>query len=82
MGTLDELFEAVTLVQTGRLSEFPIILYGRDYWEGLVEWLRAVPLREGAFTEAHLARIRLTDDDDEIIERLSRLAAQLDLERR
>ena len=44
MGTLDELFEAVTLVQTGRLSQFPIILYGRDYWEGLVDWLRAVPL--------------------------------------
>ena len=80
MGTLDELFEAVTLIQTGRLSDFPIILYGREYWQGLVDWLRDVPLAKGAFSEAQLSRIRLTDDDDEIVDRLSRLARQLDLE--
>ena len=79
MGTLDELFEAVTLVQTGRLSDFPIILYGREYWQGLVDWLRDVPLAKGAFSEAQLARIRLTDDDDEVVDRLARLARQLDL---
>ena len=80
MGTLDELFEAVTLIQTGRLSEFPIILYGREYWDGLVDWLRDVPLAQGAFSEADLARIRLTDDDDEIVDRLGRLAEHLHLE--
>ena len=79
MGTLDELFEAVTLVQTGRLSDFPIILYGQEYWQGLVDWLRDVPLAEGAFSEAQLARIRLTDDDDEVVDRLTRLARQLHL---
>jgi uncharacterized protein (TIGR00730 family) len=79
MGTLDELFEAVTLVQTGRLSQFPIILYQRDYWGGLIEWLRSGPLAAGAFTEADLARIRITDDDDEVVERLARLAQQLGL---
>jgi uncharacterized protein (TIGR00730 family) len=40
-GTLDELFEAVTLVQTGKIHRFPVVLYGRDYWGGLVDWLRA-----------------------------------------
>ena len=80
MGTLDELFEAVTLIQTGRLSDFPVILYGREYWQGLVDWLRDVPLAKGAFSEAQLARIRLTDDDDEIVDRLARLARQLDLQ--
>ena len=80
MGTLDELFEAVTLIQTGRLSEFPIILYGCEYWDGLLDWLREVPLANGAFSEADLARIRLTDDEDEIVERLARLAEHLHLE--
>ena len=79
MGTLDELFEAVTLVQTGRLSQFPIILYRSDYWGGLMDWLRAGPLAAGAFSEADLARIRITDDDDEVVERLARLAVQLGL---
>src|SRR3569832_1185408 len=41
-GTLDELFEALTLVQTGKVQDFPVILYGADYWRGLIEWLRAV----------------------------------------
>jgi uncharacterized protein (TIGR00730 family) len=80
MGTLDELFEAVTLIQTGRLSEFPISLSGREYWGGLLDWLREVPLAQGAFSEADLARIRLTDDEDEIVERLARLAEDLHLE--
>ena len=80
MGTLDEMFEAVTLIQTNRLAQFPIILYGSDYWEGLVDWLRDVPLAKGAFSAADLARIRLTDDDDEVVERLSLLARQLHLE--
>jgi uncharacterized protein (TIGR00730 family) len=79
MGTLDEMFEAVTLIQTGRLSEFPIILYGREYWDGLIDWLREVPLAKGAFSAADLARIRLTDDDDEIVERLAPLAGHLHL---
>ena len=77
MGTLDELFEAVTLVQTGRLSQFPIILYRSDYWGGLVDWLRAGPLSAGAFSEADLSRIRITDDDDEVVERMARLAQLL-----
>lgn len=80
MGTLDELFEAVTLIQTNRLAQFPVILYGRAYWEGLVDWLREVPLAKGAFSETDLARIHLTDDDDEVVERLSVLARRLDLE--
>ena len=80
MGTLDELFEAVTLIQTNRLAQFPVVLYGRDYWEGLVEWLREVPLAAGAFSKTDLARIHLTDDADEVVERLAVLARRLDLE--
>jgi len=79
MGTLDELFESITLIQTNRLAQFPVILYGRDYWEGLVDWLRAGPLAKGAFTGTDLARIRMTDDDDEVVDSFSRLAVELHL---
>jgi uncharacterized protein (TIGR00730 family) len=80
MGTLDELFEAVTLIQTNRLAQFPVILYGCEYWQGLVDWLREVPLAKGTFTEIDFARIHMTDDDDEVVERLAILARQLDLQ--
>src|SRR5919109_908985 len=45
-GTLDELFEALTLIQTGKVQHFPVVLYGSDYWSGLVDWLKGRPLEE------------------------------------
>ena len=46
-GTLDELFESLTLIQTGKVRHFPVILVGRAYWTGLIEWMRDTPLQPG-----------------------------------
>src|SRR5207248_10780077 len=50
-GTLDELFEALTLTQTGKIQHFPVVLFGAHYWEGLIGWLRDRPLSEGKISE-------------------------------
>jgi uncharacterized protein (TIGR00730 family) len=61
-GTLDELFEALTLIQTGKIYHFPVILFGRAYWAGLVRWLQARALRERKIAPADMDLIVLTDD--------------------
>src|SRR5918998_382376 len=66
-GTLDELFEALTLVQTRKVTSFPVVLFGRDYWQGLLDWFRTTALASGAVAEADLALIELTDDVDEAV---------------
>ncbi len=67
-GTLDELFEALTLVQTGKVTSFPIVLMGREHWGGLVDWLRGTVLGTGKISDPDLELISLTDDVDEAIE--------------
>jgi uncharacterized protein (TIGR00730 family) len=66
-GTMDELFEALTLVQTGKVTSFPVILYGAAYWSGLLDWLRSSMLANGKVSEADLELIRVSDDVDEIV---------------
>jgi uncharacterized protein (TIGR00730 family) len=66
-GTFDEIFEAVTLVQTQKVTSFPIVLIGSHYWGGLLDWLRDVVLREGKIHASDLALIQLTDDIDEAV---------------
>lgn len=66
-GTLDELFEALTLVQTDKIDHFPIILFGRDYWQGLVDWLSNSPLHTGCLGREDLALFSLTDDPQEVV---------------
>ncbi|GAB2929543.1 TIGR00730 family Rossman fold protein [Rhodococcus aerolatus] len=66
-GTLDELFEAVTLVQTRKVTRFPIVLLGTAYWSGLVDWLRSTMLAEGKVGAADLDLLVLTDDVDEAV---------------
>jgi uncharacterized protein (TIGR00730 family) len=66
-GTLDELFEALTLVQTRKVTRFPVILFGTEYWSGLVGWLRDTALAEGKIAGADLELIRLTDDVAEAV---------------
>ena len=66
-GTFDELFEALTLVQTGKVTSFPVILMGTAYWGGLVEWLRTSVLLEGKIHERDLALFHVTDDIDEAV---------------
>jgi uncharacterized protein (TIGR00730 family) len=65
-GTFDELFEALTLVQTGKVQNFPIILFGKAYWEGLIDWLRAAPMSEGKIAPADLDLLILTDSPEEV----------------
>ena len=64
-GTLDELFEALTLIQTGKIYKFPVILFGRYYWAGLLRWLHARVLSEGKISEGDLDLMLVTDDPAE-----------------
>jgi uncharacterized protein (TIGR00730 family) len=64
-GTLDEMFEVLTLIQTGKSEPFPIILYGRDYWAGLLDWLRTTMLAQGCISESDLDLFRVVDDAEE-----------------
>jgi uncharacterized protein (TIGR00730 family) len=64
-GTLDELFESLTLIQTGHISQFPVVLFGRHYWAGLVRWLQARVLTEGKISPSDLDLFFLTDDPAE-----------------
>jgi uncharacterized protein (TIGR00730 family) len=66
-GTLDELFEALTLVQTKKVTRFPIVLFGTDYWGGLVSWVRKTLVAEGKASTADLELFHITDDVDEAI---------------
>ena len=67
-GTMDELFEALTLIQTGKIRDFPVVLFGSDYWRGLIEWLRANMVADGKATEADLGLIALTDSPEVVLE--------------
>jgi uncharacterized protein (TIGR00730 family) len=66
-GTLDELFESLTLVQTRKVTRFPVILYGSEYWSGMIEWIRATMVPAGTINEADLELLTVTDDIGEII---------------
>jgi len=67
-GTLDEIFEAITLKQTGKMPDVPVVLYGRSFWEGMLEWLSDEPLRHGMISEDDLTLFRVTDSPDEVVE--------------
>lgn len=67
-GTLDELFEAITLIQTGKVAQFPIILVGKDYWMGMLEWIKNTMLGEKNISEKDLDLITLVDTSDEVAE--------------
>src|SRR5690242_15852454 len=66
-GTLDELFEAITLIQTGKIRDFPVVLMGHAYWDGLLRWVRDVQLPAGAIDPDDLELLRVTDDVDEAV---------------
>ena len=65
-GTLDELFEAVTLVQTGKITKFPIVLVGSSYWSGLLSWLREVACGQGKISAGDLDLLTVADDPEEV----------------
>ncbi len=72
-GTLDELFEALTLIQTGKIGRFPIILYGSDYWEGLLDWIKTTLLKNyKTIHEEDLNLFRLVNTAEEAVEHIDR----------
>ena len=66
-GTMDELFEAVTLVQTGKITKFPIVLVGSSYWSGLTSWIKNTILGEGKISPGDAELFHLTDDPAEVV---------------
>jgi uncharacterized protein (TIGR00730 family) len=67
LGTLDELFEALTLIQTGKIEHFPVVLIGRDYWRGLMNWVVSTVLEQGKISPEDLDLATITDDLDEVV---------------
>jgi hypothetical protein len=70
-GTLDELFESLTLIQTHKIRDFPVVMYGSRYWGGLMEWIRAVALKEGMVSAKDLQLLHLTDSPAEVVQIIS-----------
>jgi uncharacterized protein (TIGR00730 family) len=72
LGTLDELFESLTLAQTGKIEHFPIVLFGTEYWNGLLDWMRKVVLGRGAMSPEDFDLVSLTDDPEQAAEMATR----------
>ncbi len=66
-GTLDELFEALTLIQTQKIRNFPVVLFGSNYWNGLLNWIRDYAMQEGKVSEQDLKLLHLTDSPEEVV---------------
>lgn len=66
-GTLDELFEALTLIQTGKIKHFPVVLFSAAYWKGLIEWLKNTLAAEGKINMDDLSLFQVTDDPREVV---------------
>jgi uncharacterized protein (TIGR00730 family) len=67
-GTLDELFEALTLIQTGKIRNFPVVLFGSKYWGGMMDWIQELMLKEKNIKESDLGLLYLTDSPTEVVE--------------
>jgi uncharacterized protein (TIGR00730 family) len=66
-GTMDELFESITLIQTEKIRPFPVILVGSKYWKGLLDWIKEVVLKEGNISPPDLEILQLADEPEEVI---------------
>jgi len=71
-GTLDEFFEAINLIQTKRIAPFPVVLFGREYWQGMTDWLCRVVLKNGIISESDVNIFKVTDDPAEVVEIVNR----------
>ncbi len=71
-GTMDEFFEALTLIQTKRIKAFPVILMGRDYWSGLLDWIKTTMLNEGKIQPEDLELIQVMDDPEQVVRHIQR----------
>jgi uncharacterized protein (TIGR00730 family) len=66
-GTMDELFEALTLIQTKKIKSFPLILMGSEYWQGLLDWVKKTMLKEGKIFPVDLDLIQVVDEPEEVV---------------
>jgi len=71
-GTLDELFEALTLIQTRKINNFPVILFGSEYWRGMLDWLEGAMLKSNYIGESDRGLLHLTDSPAEVVEIIHR----------
>lgn len=71
-GTMDELFEALTLIQTRRIKSFPVILMGSEYWKGLLDWIKNTMIRDGMILPEDLDFIEIIDDPDEVVKHIQK----------
>jgi len=79
-GTVDEMFETITLIQTRKIRPFPVILVGRTYWQGLIEWLREQALVDGYIDPGDLSLFTITDDPVEVAAKITEFSkGQVDL---
>jgi uncharacterized protein (TIGR00730 family) len=76
-GTFDELFEALTLIQTKKIRDFPVVLFGKSYWTGLLNWMRDVVLPDGKIAEHDLRLFHVTDSPEEVVQIVTRSQALL-----
>ena len=79
-GTLDELFEALTLIQTKKIRNFPVVLFGSDYWAGMLSWIRDFAMKEGKVTEKDLKLLHLTDSPAEVVKIIVESQSSLSLD--
>jgi len=70
-GTLDELFEAITLIQTNKIEKFPIILVGRSFWAGLLDWVKNTLLENGNISEKDLDLLQMADNEEEVVNHIN-----------
>ena len=69
-GTMDELFEALTLIQTKRIRSFPVILMGSDYWSGLIDWIKKTMLREGKISQEDIDLCQVIDEPEDVVKHI------------
>jgi uncharacterized protein (TIGR00730 family) len=72
LGTLDELFESLTLIQTKKIRDFPVVLYGKNYWTGMIDWIGKTLLEARTIAEHDLKLLHITDSPSEIVEIIAR----------
>ncbi|PYS72664.1 MAG: TIGR00730 family Rossman fold protein [Acidobacteria bacterium] len=77
-GTFDELFEALTLIQTKKIRDFPVVLFGSRYWSGLLNWMKEAVLVDGKIAERDLRLFHVTDSPEEVVSIVTRTQSQLD----
>jgi uncharacterized protein (TIGR00730 family) len=72
-GTMDELFEALTLIQTHKIAPFPVFLVGKDYWKGLIDWIRSRMLDEGKISPEDIGILKVVDSNEEVVSGIKKM---------